>query len=89
TAEAVGKRLQKLAENVQVLVITHSPQVAAKGQDHLRVEKTATKGNKVSTSVQPLSADERRLEVARMLAGDTVTPEAEAAAAALLNGSEA
>lgn len=89
TAEAVGKRLQKLAENVQVLVITHSPQVAAKGQDHLRVEKTATKGNKVSTSVQPLSDDERRLEVARMLAGDTVTPEAEAAAAALLNGSEA
>jgi DNA repair protein RecN (Recombination protein N) len=89
TAEAVGKRLQKLAETVQVLVITHSPQVAAKGADHLRVAKTAEKKGQMKTSVTLLDASERRMEVARMLAGDTVTPEAEAAAAALLSGSDA
>ena len=89
TAEAVGKRLQQLAQNVQVLVITHSPQVAAKGSDHLRVAKSEAKKGQMKTTVTPLDADERRMEVARMLAGDKVTPEAEAAAAALLNGGEA
>lgn len=89
TAEAVGKRLQALAENVQVLVITHSPQVAAKGAEHLRVAKSDAKNGQMKTTVIPLDADQRRLEVARMLAGDRVTPEAEAAAAALLKGSPA
>jgi len=90
TAEAVGKRLQALAENVQVLVITHSPQVAAKGSAHLRVAKSeANKAGQLKTTVIPLDADQRRMEVARMLAGDKVTPEAEAAAAALLKGSAA
>ncbi|MAW52537.1 MAG: DNA repair protein RecN [Geminicoccus sp.] len=89
TAEAVGKRLQALAENVQVLVITHSPQVAAKGAEHLRVAKSDAKNGQMKTTVTPLDADQRRLEVARMLAGDRVTPEAEAAAAALLKGSPA
>jgi len=89
TAEAVGKRLQALAENVQVLVITHSPQVAAKGAEHLRVAKSDAKNGQMKTTVTPLDADQRRLEVARMLAGDRVTPEAEASAAALLKGSPA
>ena len=89
TAEAVGKRLQRLAQNVQVLVITHSPQVAAKGSDHLHVAKSEAKKGQMKTTVTPLDADARRLEVARMLAGDTVTPEAEAAAAALLSGGQA
>ncbi|MGB1159712.1 MAG: DNA repair protein RecN [Alphaproteobacteria bacterium] len=89
TAEAVGKRLQQLAQNVQVLVITHSPQVAAKGSDHLRVAKSEAKKGQMKTTVTPLDADERRMEVARMLAGDTVTPEAEAAAAALLKHGDA
>ena len=89
TAEAVGKRLQALAENVQVLVITHSPQVAAKGAEHLRVAKSDAKNGQMKTTVTPLDADQRRLEVARMLAGDRVTPEAEAAGAALLKGSPA
>lgn len=89
TAEAVGKRLQRLAENVQVLVITHSPQVAAKGAEHLRVAKSEASKGQMKTTVTPLDDRERRLEVARMLAGDRVTPEAEAAAAALLNGGDA
>ena len=100
TAEAVGRRLQKLARRVQVLVITHSPQVAAKGAHHLRVSKSdaAARGAgaggmsdstpNMTTDVRPLSADERRLEIARMLAGDSLTPEAEAAAQALLRDSQ-
>jgi DNA repair protein RecN (Recombination protein N) len=100
TAEAVGRRLQKLARRVQVLVITHSPQVAAKGVHHLRVSKSdaaAFEGSasgmgdsapNMTTDVRPLGADERRLEIARMLAGDSLTPEAEAAAQALLRDSQ-
>jgi len=78
-----------LSENVQVLVITHSPQVAAKGAEHLRVAKSEAGKGQMKTTVTPLDDRERRLEVARMLAGDRVTPEAEAAAAALLNGGDA
>lgn len=100
TAEAVGRRLQKLARRVQVLVITHSPQVAAKGAHHLRVSKSdaaardggsggmSDSAPNMTTDVRPLSADERRLEIARMLAGDSLTPEAEAAAQALLRDSQ-
>ena len=100
TAEAVGRRLQKLARRVQVLVITHSPQVAAKGAYHLRVSKSdaaardggsggmSDSAPNMTTDVRPLSADERRLEIARMLAGDSLTPEAEAAAQALLRDSQ-
>ena len=100
TAEAVGRRLQKLARRVQVLVITHSPQVAAKGAHHLRVSKSDTAARdggaggmsdsspNMTTDVRPLSADERRLEIARMVAGDSLTPEAEAAAQALLRDSQ-
>jgi DNA repair protein RecN (Recombination protein N) len=83
TADAVGRRLKALAEGGQVLVVTHSPQVAALGAHHWRVAKRVQEGMTLS-EVVPLSADEREVEVARMLAGDTITPEARAAARALL-----
>lgn len=83
TADAVGRRLQALAMGAQVLVVTHSPQVAARGAHHWRVEKRVTKGATLSTVV-PLQAVDRIEEIARMLAGDTVTEAARDAAKALL-----
>ena len=83
TADAVGRRLAALASSAQVLVVTHSPQVAALGAHHWRVEKQMAKGKTTST-VTPLSADHRVEEIARMLAGDTITPAARDAARALL-----
>lgn len=83
TAAAVGARLSRLAEDCQVLVVTHSPQVAARGQRHLQVEKSA-KGAKAVTAVKPLEDGERREEIARMLAGAEITAEARLAAAKLL-----
>ncbi len=83
TADAVGRRLKALADGAQVLVVTHSPQVAAFGARHWRVEKRVAKGATLST-VTPLGAGERVEEIARMLAGDTVTEAARAAARALL-----
>ncbi len=85
TAAAVGRRLQALAQGAQVLVVTHSPQVAAMGRHHWRVEKREV-GGQAQTFVTPLTPAERTEEIARMLAGDTVTPEARAAAAALIAG---
>ena len=85
TADAVGRRLSALAAEGQVLVVTHSPQVAALGAHHWRVEKAVTKGMTTSTVV-PLSPPERVDEVARMLSGDQVTDAARAAAEALLAG---
>lgn len=87
TADAVGRRLKALAAEGQVLVVTHSPQVAALGAHHWRVAKTVTKGMTTST-VTPLVAEERVDEVARMLAGDTITDAARAAALSLLNGQQ-
>ena len=85
TADAVGRRLAALARDGQVLVVTHSPQVAALGAHHWRVEKAVSEGQTTSTVV-PLDASAREAEIARMLAGDTVTDEARAAARALLAG---
>ncbi len=85
TADAVGRRLSALAQGGQVLVVTHSPQVAALGAHHWRVEKAVAKGVTTSTVV-PLAPPERVDEVARMLAGDTITDAARAAAEALLAG---
>lgn len=87
TADAVGRRLKALAAEGQVLVVTHSPQVAALGAHHWRVAKSVTKGMTTST-VTPLVAEERVDEVARMLAGDTITDAARAAALSLLNGQQ-
>lgn len=83
TADAVGRRLLALAGGSQVLVVTHSPQVAALGQHHWRVEKHSTKAETLSRVV-PLSADARVEEIARMISGDRVTDNARAAAQELL-----
>jgi DNA repair protein RecN (Recombination protein N) len=85
TADAVGRRLQALASGAQVLVVTHSPQVAALGTHHWRVEKRVSDGMTTST-VTPLAPADRVDEIARMLAGDTVTEAARQAARALLGG---
>ncbi len=84
TADAVGRRLARLAETAQILVVTHSPQVAARGAHHWRVEKRVSAGTTRSTVV-PLGAAERVEELARMLAGETVTDAAKEAARALLS----
>ncbi|MCE8537408.1 DNA repair protein RecN [Ruegeria pomeroyi] len=84
TADAVGRRLEALAGAGQVLVVTHSPQVAARGAHHWRVQKRVEADATLSTVV-PLSEPEREDEIARMLSGDTVTEAARAAARALLD----
>ena len=85
-AEAVGLRLAELSKTAQILVVTHSPQVAARAQYHLRISKSEmkSKGARVATRVDSLDDLERREEIARMLAGATVTDEARAAAAKLI-----
>lgn len=84
TADAVGERLARLAKERQVLVVTHAPQVAARADHHLKVEKlTDAEGARVV--VRPLDAAERRDEIARMLAGAEITPAARAAASSLLD----
>jgi DNA repair protein RecN (Recombination protein N) len=85
TADAVGRRLAALAAEGQVLVVTHSPQVAALAAHHWRVEKRMTEGAATSTVV-PLAREARVDEIARMLAGETITEEARGAARALLAG---
>jgi len=86
TAAAVGERLARVAERLQVLVVTHSPQVAARGARHLSVAKQV-KGGRAETLVTPLDSAARREELARMLAGEQVTDAARAAADSLLAGS--
>ncbi len=83
TAAAVGDRVARVAHGVQVLVVTHSPQVAARGTAHLRVSK-AVSGARTLTEVHRLDPVERREEIARMLAGEVITPAARAAADSLL-----
>mgnify|MGYP001796055427 CR=1 FL=1 len=85
TADAVGRRLSALASGGQVLVVTHSPQVAALGAHHWRVEKRVS-GEMTTSTVVPLAEADRVDEIARMLAGDTITDQARGAAAALLAG---
>ncbi|WP_135080235.1 DNA repair protein RecN [Terasakiella sp. SH-1] len=84
TAAAVGERLGKLAQDVQVLVVTHSPQVGARGNHHLRVSK-AEHGGRVTSTIRPLDDEERTEEIARMISGEQITLEARAAADTLLN----
>jgi len=85
TAAAVGDRLARVAERLQVLVVTHSPQVAARGVHHWRVAK-GVRADRAETRVEPLDPAARREELARMLAGETVTEAARAAADSLLRG---
>lgn len=83
TAQAVGERLARLACDVQVLVVTHSPQVAACGNNHFKVEKS-TAGNVTTTTVRELTKIEKSEEIARMLAGEVITDAARAAAKVLI-----
>ena len=83
-ASAIGERLARLAQSSQVLVVTHSPQVAARASHHYRIEK-AHDGNATRTIVRRLSADQRREEIARMLSGTSITEEARAQASRLLD----
>ncbi len=85
TADAVGRRLAALAAGGQVLVVTHSPQVAARGAHHWQVTKRVRDGDTLS-AVTELPGPARVDEIARMLAGDTLTDAARAAARALLEG---
>jgi DNA repair protein RecN (Recombination protein N) len=83
-ASAIGERLARLAKDSQVLVVTHSPQVAARASHHYRIEKSLGDGGN-RTVVRRLSAEERREEIARMLSGASITEEARAQASRLLD----
>ncbi|CUA84144.1 DNA repair protein RecN [Chelatococcus daeguensis] len=83
-ADAIGQRLKRLAARVQVVAVTHAPQVAARAANHLLIAKEAATADKVATRVTPLAERMRQEEIARMLAGATITDEARAAAARLL-----
>lgn len=103
-ADAIGARLGRLAAQVQVVAVTHAPQVAARAGTHFRIAKDSVKDSakgekgaakakgkaeeRVTTRVVGLAAEARREEIARMLAGATITDEARAAAARLLQGAE-
>jgi DNA repair protein RecN (Recombination protein N) len=89
-ADAIGARLSRLASKVQVMAVTHAPQVAARAGQHLLISKDALdKGKRVATRVNALAADHRREEIARMLAGAEITAEARAAAERLLRAATA
>ncbi|ANW03994.1 DNA repair protein RecN [Bradyrhizobium icense] len=89
-ADAIGARLSRLAGQVQVMAVTHAPQVAARANQHLLISKDALdKGKRVATRVNALAADHRREEIARMLAGAEITAEARAAAERLLRAATA
>jgi DNA repair protein RecN (Recombination protein N) len=83
-ADSMGNMIGELSRNMQVLAITHLPQVAAKGKVHFLVSKV-TENNSVETSVKQLNRQERVMEVARMLSGSRITPAAVKNAEELLN----
>jgi DNA repair protein RecN (Recombination protein N) len=84
-ADAIGVRLKRLARGVQVLAVTHAPQVAARANRHYVISKDALeKGKRVATRVAEVAAEKRREEIARMLAGAEITAEARAAAERLI-----
>ena len=87
-ADVVGGRLQRLADGFQVLCITHLPQIAAHGATHFHISKSVRQGRTL-TSVTRLGATEREEEVARMIAGNVVTPAVRASAAEMLKARQA
>lgn len=90
TADAIGERLARLAKDKQILVVTHSPQVAARSNHHWIVSKAPSENGKIETLVTPLKdSANRREEIARMLAGAQITDEARAAADQLLKSGRA
>jgi DNA repair protein RecN (Recombination protein N) len=82
-SDAIGQRLARLAQKVQVLTVTHAPQVAAQAGAHFLISKSGS-AERVSTSVSEMDRPARLEEIARMLAGETITAEARAAAARLM-----
>ncbi len=82
-SDAIGQRLARLAQRVQVLTVTHAPQVAARAEAHFLISKTGD-SDRVATSVAEMDRGARQEEIARMLAGETITEEARAAAGRLL-----
>ncbi len=85
-ADAIGQRLRRLAGQVQVLSVTHAPQVAARAQTHFLIAKAAAGNDRVATSIRAMETGDRQEEIARMLAGASVTDEARAAAVRLATG---
>ncbi|ADZ69784.1 DNA repair protein RecN [Polymorphum gilvum] len=83
-AEAIGVRLARLAEAVQVLTVTHAPQVAARAAGHFLISKEEADAERVATRIARIDREHRREEIARMLAGSVITEEARAAAARLI-----
>ncbi|SHM22434.1 DNA repair protein RecN [Roseibium suaedae] len=83
-AEAIGVRLARLAATVQVLTVTHAPQVAARAEGHFLISKEEADPSRVATRVRQIEESHRREEIARMLAGSVITEEARAAAGKLL-----
>lgn len=89
-ADAIGARLARLAQRVQVVAVTHAPQVAARATRHYLISKdTPSRGRRVATAVTELASEHRREEIARMLAGAEVTDEARAAAERLIQAGAA
>lgn len=83
TADAVGKRLKILSQNLQILVVTHQPQIAAKANTHFKISKIS-EGGKIKTKIEKLSEENREKEIARMLSGEKISDEAVAAARSLI-----
>jgi len=89
-ADAIGQRLARLSKRVQVLSVTHAPQVAALANEHMLIAKESVhgpEGEAMATRVLVLDGERRREEIARMLAGQTITDEARAAAERLMSRS--
>ena len=83
TADAIGERLSELGIRFQVMTITHSPQVAAKGEQHIKIQKSSDDDETITSAIL-LDESQRREELARMLSGSEVTEEARAAAKRLI-----
>ena len=83
TADAVGKRLKILADNLQIFVVTHQPQIAAKANLHFRISKKKVT-NKIKTFVEKLNEESKNSEIARMISGEEISKESLAAAKILL-----
>jgi DNA repair protein RecN (Recombination protein N) len=89
-SDAIGQRLARLAERVQVMAVTHAPQVAARATSHFLIAKEPVpESERVATRVAALAPSHRREEIARMLAGASVTEEARAAAHRLIEAATA
>jgi DNA repair protein RecN (Recombination protein N) len=84
TADAVGKRLKILSKNLQILVVTHQPQIAAKADSHFKISKI-NQENKIKTIIEELDLEKRKIEIARMLSGEEISQEALAAANKLIS----